>query len=222
MQSDSPPTPKGEEPARRREPRVTDSRVGLESGVPWNGTFVGWEAESGKLDPRATAACSTLREVQGLWLGTLSRVHGAGAANPITLSSCPSDLAASGNDEGALTAQGGGEGEPHRQSPDTLLGNTDKELNAGAAVTSRSAGAAPVAPCQREPGDLVMEPGLWGTCLGKAKETPFPKKRWTMERSRGSLERNICPARPGIVWPRAWGKVQRCATPRQPVGGRFP
>ncbi|GAB1297096.1 Sphingosine kinase 1 [Apodemus speciosus] len=67
------------------------------------------------------------------------------------------DLAASGNDEGALTAQGGGEGEPHGQSPDTLLGNTDKQLNAGAAVTSSSAGAAPVAPFQREPRDLAME-----------------------------------------------------------------
>lgn len=90
-------------------------------------------------------------------------VHGAQAANPTTLSSCPPDLAASGNDEGALTAQGGGEGEPHSQSPDILLDNTDKELNAGAAVTSSSAGAAPVAPCQREPRDLAMEPGLWGT-----------------------------------------------------------
>nr|XP_034363248.1 sphingosine kinase 1 isoform X2 [Arvicanthis niloticus] len=70
----------------------------------------------------------------------------------------PKDLAASGNDEGALTAQGGGEGEPHGQSPDTLLGNTDKELNAGAAVTASSAGAAPVALCQREPRDLAMEP----------------------------------------------------------------
>lgn len=108
-------------------------------------------------------ACRTLREVQNLLVGTLSHVHGAQAANPTTLSSCPSDLAASGNDEGALTAQGGGEGEPHSQSPDTLLGNTDKELNAGAAVTSSSAGAAPVAPCQREPRDLAMEPGLWGT-----------------------------------------------------------
>lgn len=77
----------------------------------------------------------------------------------------PSDLAASGNDEGALTAQGGGEGEPHGQSPDTLLGNADKQLNAGAAVTSSSAGAAPVAPFQREPRDLAMELGLWGTYL---------------------------------------------------------
>lgn len=68
------------------------------------------------------------------------------------------NLAAPGNDEGAHTAQGGGEGEPHGQSPDTLLGNTDKKLNAGAAVTSSSAGAAPVAPCQREPRDLAMEP----------------------------------------------------------------
>lgn len=96
-------------------------------------------------------------------MGTLSHVHEAQTANPTTLSSCPSDLAASGNDEGALTAQGGGEGEPHGQSPDTLLGNTDKELNAGAAVTASSAEAAPVALCQREPRDLAMEPGLWGT-----------------------------------------------------------
>lgn len=101
---------------------------------------------------------------------------GAQAANPTTLSSCPSDLAASGNDEGALTAQGGGEGEPHGQSPDTRLGNTDKELHTGAAVTSSSAGAAPVAPCQREPRDLAMQPGLWGTGLGKSKGTPFPTK----------------------------------------------
>lgn len=40
---DSPPIPKGEELSRRREPRVTDSCVGRESRVPWNGTFVGWE-----------------------------------------------------------------------------------------------------------------------------------------------------------------------------------
>lgn len=109
-------------------------------------------------------------------MGTLSHVHGAQAEIPTTLSSCPSDLAASGNDEGAHTAQGGGEGEPHGQSPDTLLGNTDKKLNARAAITSSSSGAAPVAPCQREPRDLAMEPGLWGTCLGKAKEISFPKK----------------------------------------------
>lgn len=151
-----------------------------------------------------------------------ARARGSGwarAANPITLSSCPSDLAASGNDEGALTARGGGEGEPHGQSPDTLLGNTDKELNAGAAVTSCSAGAAPVASCQREPGDLVMEPGLWGTCLGKANETPFPKKRWTMERSLGSLERNICPSRSGIVWSTAREKgTALCHS--QPTCGR--
>lgn len=68
------------------------------------------------------------------------------------------NLAASGNDEGALTAQGGGEGEPHGQSPDTRLGNTDKQLHTGAAVTSSSAGAASVAPCQREPRDLAMQP----------------------------------------------------------------
>lgn len=68
------------------------------------------------------------------------------------------NLAASGNDGAALTAQGGGEGEPHSQSPDTLLGNTDKELNTGVAVTPSSAGTALVAPCQREPRDLAMEP----------------------------------------------------------------
>lgn len=97
-------------------------------------------------------------------------MHRAQAATPTnTVSSCPSDLAASGNDGAALTAQGGGEGEPHSQSPDTLLGNTDKELNTGVAVTPSSAGTALVAPCQREPRDLAMEPGLWGTCLGKAK-----------------------------------------------------
>lgn len=54
MQLDSPPTAKGEEPARRREPLVTDSCVGPESGVLWNGMSVGWEAHSGKLDPRPT------------------------------------------------------------------------------------------------------------------------------------------------------------------------
>lgn len=144
---------------------------------------MGWEAQSGKLDPRPTelsgdsVACSTLREAQGLWLGTLSHVHGAQAANPTTLSSCPSDLATSGNDEGALTAQGGGEGEPRGQSPDTLLGNTDKQLNAGAAVTSSSAGAAPVAPFQREPRHLAMELGLWGTYLsGKGQRDPSPQE----------------------------------------------
>lgn len=98
------------------------------------------------------------------------------AANPTnTVSSCPSDLAASGNGRGTLTAQGGGEGEPHSQSPDILLGNTDKDLNARAAVTPSSAGTAPVVSCQREPRHLAMEPGLWGTCLRKAKGTPFSK-----------------------------------------------
>ncbi|KAM7334620.1 hypothetical protein ACRRTK_007940 [Alexandromys fortis] len=86
-------------------------------------------------------------------------MHRAQAATPTnTVSSCPSDLAASGNDGAALTAQGGGEGEPHSQSPDILLGNTDKELNTGVAVTPSSAGTALVAPCQREPRDLAMEP----------------------------------------------------------------
>ncbi|XP_051037046.1 sphingosine kinase 1 isoform X2 [Phodopus roborovskii] len=90
-------------------------------------------------------------------------MHRAQAANPAnTVSSCPSDLAASGNDGAALTAQGGGEGEPHSQSPDTLLGNTDKELNTGVAVTPSTAGTAPVAPCRREPRDLAMEPGCPG------------------------------------------------------------
>ncbi|XP_075846280.1 sphingosine kinase 1 isoform X2 [Microtus pennsylvanicus] len=86
-------------------------------------------------------------------------MHRAQAATPTnTVSSCPPDLAASGNDGAALTAQGGGEGEPHSQSPDTLLGNTDKELNTGVAITPSSSGTALVAPCQREPRDLAMEP----------------------------------------------------------------
>lgn len=113
----------------------------------------------------------------GAWLGTLPHMLRAQAPNPTdTVSSCPSDLAASGNDRAALTAQGGGEGEPHSQSPDTLLGNTDKELNTGVAVTPSTAGTAPAAACQRESRNLAMEPGLWGTWLGKAKGTPFPKK----------------------------------------------
>ncbi|XP_076399900.1 sphingosine kinase 1 isoform X1 [Peromyscus maniculatus bairdii] len=95
----------------------------------------------------------------GAWLGTLPHMLRAQAPNPTdTVSSCPSDLAASGNDRAALTAQGGGEGEPHSQSPDTLLGNTDKELNTGVAVTPSTAGTAPVAACQRESRNLAMEP----------------------------------------------------------------
>ncbi|XP_060242335.1 sphingosine kinase 1 isoform X3 [Meriones unguiculatus] len=68
------------------------------------------------------------------------------------------DLAASGNDSGALTAQGGGEGEPHSQSPDILLGNADKERNARAAASPSRARPALVAPCQPEPRTLAMEP----------------------------------------------------------------
>lgn len=112
----------------------------------------------------------------GALLGTLSHVHTAQAASPAnTVSSCPSDLASSGNDRGALTAQGGGEGE-HSQSPDILLGNADKERNAGAAVSPSSAGPTLVASCHPEPRSLAMEPGLWRTCLGKAKGTFPPKK----------------------------------------------
>ncbi|OBS73351.1 hypothetical protein A6R68_12028 [Neotoma lepida] len=128
-------------------------------------------APSGKLDPGPTGlcdsvACSSLGEVQEFWLGTLPHMLRTQAANPTnTVFSCPSDLAASRNDGAALTAQGGGEGEPHSQSPDTLLGNTDKELNTGVAVTPNTAGTAPVAPCQREPRNLAMEPGGRGKAL---------------------------------------------------------
>lgn len=145
-------------------------RAGMQSPLDRNVRGVG--APSGKLDPGPMGLCDSTAGrplcEPGAPAGNPARLHRAPAANPAnTASSCPSDLAASGDDGAALTAQGGGEGEPHSQSPDTLLGNTDKELNTGVAVTLSTAGTAPVAPCQREPRDLAMEPGLWGACLGK-------------------------------------------------------
>lgn len=77
--------------------------------------------------------------------------------------SSSSDPAAGGNDAGAPAARApGGEGEPHSRHRDARLGDTDKELKAGATAE----GSAPTAlgsPRQREPRVEVMDPGLWGS-----------------------------------------------------------
>lgn len=72
--------------------------------------------------------------------------------------SSSSDPAAGGNDAGAPAARApGGEGEPHSRHRDARLGDTDKELKAGATAE----GSAPTAlgsPRQREPRVEVMDP----------------------------------------------------------------
>lgn len=81
-----------------------------------------------------------------------------------SVSSFPADLAAAGNDAVTPTAPApGGEGEPHSQPRDALLGSTDKELKARAAVTGGSAARAPGTPWRLEPPDEAMDPGLWGS-----------------------------------------------------------
>uniref|UniRef100_A0A8C9PTA1 Sphingosine kinase 1 n=1 Tax=Spermophilus dauricus TaxID=99837 RepID=A0A8C9PTA1_SPEDA len=73
------------------------------------------------------------------------------------------DLAAAGNDAVTPTAPApGGEGEPNSQPRrDALLGSTDKELKARAAVTEGSAATTLGTPWQREPQVKAMDPGLW-------------------------------------------------------------
>uniref|UniRef100_A0A8D2DPI5 Sphingosine kinase 1 n=1 Tax=Sciurus vulgaris TaxID=55149 RepID=A0A8D2DPI5_SCIVU len=77
---------------------------------------------------------------------------------PLSLAA-PQDLAAAGNDAVTPTAPApGGEGEPHSQPRDALLGSTDKELKARAAVTGGSAARAPGTPWRLEPPDEAMDP----------------------------------------------------------------
>ncbi|XP_010616751.1 sphingosine kinase 1 isoform X1 [Fukomys damarensis] len=80
-------------------------------------------------------------------------------------------LDAARNDAGASRAPApGGEGEPHNQPREDLLGGTDKELKAGPAVPMGSAPTSPGTSWQRETRDEAMDPA--GGCSPSALPRP--------------------------------------------------
>jgi hypothetical protein len=186
-------TPQGEELVRWRESQSSDSSVGpepetSERRAPGKRLFASWGGGSVPWWHR-NSALRIFQKTRSPTHGLLAiqeratpraRSQDLAGRHPFPLqggctpnsasavSSCPSDLAAAENDASAPTVPApGGEGEPHSQSRDALLGSTDKELKAGAAVTANSAPTALGGPWQRKPQDKAMEAGLWGGPTGK-------------------------------------------------------